>query len=499
MTRDNAKPGYTAAMKRMLLLIAWCWVLASTATAEESWYVVLLGEERAGHVHRTELHEDGRIITSTVMELTVARGLNTIQISMSSRFDETEDGEPVSASSSLNMGGVPIETELTFTEADIRVRAMQGGRVEEGVQPLPDLDWLPPAAAARHVDEQLEAGAETITTTTMDPSMGVQPITITANVLGREEVEVFGRTVPAVVWEATTSNLPGIAMREYVDEDGRPLKSTVALMPGLEITIIEADRDLALSPLTAPEMMVATLIEPTGQPLRRPRDLRRAAYRLSSPKPMDLPTVAIQRWSAGGRTLTVDLDLPVDSPAPGAEQLASSVVLNHEDAAVRALLEEALEGFSGSDAQAAEQLRRFVHGFVDSKDLSVGFATASEVARTGTGDCTEHGVLLAALLRGQGIPARCVSGLIYADAFLGQRGVFGYHLWTQAWFDPDGDEGPQPARWVDLDATLGPKTPTDATHIALSVSDMNEPVPANDLVQLAPLLGNLQIEVLEAE
>ena len=38
------------------------------------------------------------------------------------------------------------------------------------------------------------------------------------------------------------------------------------------------------------------------------------------------------------------------------------------------------------------------------KDLSVGFATAADVARTAQGDCTEHAVLLAALLRASDIP-----------------------------------------------------------------------------------------------
>ena len=40
-------------------------------------------------------------------------------------------------------------------------------------------------------------------------------------------------------------------------------------------------------------------------------------------------------------------------------------------------------------------------------------ATAAEVARSREGDCTEHAVLLAALARARGIPARVAMGLVY--------------------------------------------------------------------------------------
>ena len=118
------------------------------------------------------------------------------------------------------------------------------------------------------------------------------------------------------------------------------------------------------------------------------------------------------------------------------------------------------------------------------------------MARTAQGDCTEHAVLLAAVLRGAGVPARCVSGLVYADQFAGRQGVFGYHMWTQAWLDPDG-AGPRAAQWTDFDATL-PGVAYDATHITLGVSDLNQGVMDNDMAAMLPLLGNLEIEVLEA-
>jgi hypothetical protein len=67
------------------------------------------------------------------------------------------------------------------------------------------------------------------------------------------------------------------------------------------------------------------------------------------------------------------------------------------------------------------------------------FASAKEVLRSGVGDCTEYSVLLAALARAVGIPARCPIGVVYTDrAFVG-------HMWTEVWV----------GEWLPLDAAFG--------------------------------------------
>ena len=73
-------------------------------------------------------------------------------------------------------------------------------------------------------------------------------------------------------------------------------------------------------------------------------------------------------------------------------------------------------------------MRASVHHYIDDKSLGVGFASASEVCATREGDCSEHAVLLVALLRAAGIPSRAVSGVVYVDSFVGERQVFGFHV-----------------------------------------------------------------------
>jgi transglutaminase-like putative cysteine protease len=90
------------------------------------------------------------------------------------------------------------------------------------------------------------------------------------------------------------------------------------------------------------------------------------------------------------------------------------------------------------------------------KRLSTHLRTASEVLRARRGDCTEHSLLLIALARASGIPAREVSGLVYGGASSQQ---FSYHSWVEV--EIDGAWQPVDPSWNELSA--------NPTHLALGV------------------------------
>ncbi|MHC4106477.1 MAG: transglutaminase-like domain-containing protein, partial [Planctomycetota bacterium] len=144
---------------------------------------------------------------------------------------------------------------------------------------------------------------------------------------------------------------------------------------------------------------------------------------------------------------------------------------------------------AGDSALArAEAMRELVHDHVTEKDLDTAFASASETAKTKTGDCSEHAVLLCAMLRADGIPARVATGLVYVQWFLDERDIFGWHMWTQALID---------GAWVDLDATLDRRY--HAAHVLTATSSLDEPLGGADFASLLELIGNLEIEVLEVK
>ena len=134
----------------------------------------------------------------------------------------------------------------------------------------------------------------------------------------------------------------------------------------------------------------------------------------------------------------------------------------------------------------AAAMRKFTNRYISNKDLDTAFASASEVAQLRSGDCSEHAVLLCALLRAEQIPARVAMGLVYVNSFMNNRNVFGWHMWTQALIN---------GKWIDLDATLPVRY--HAGHILTNTTDLSSGAAGEEMMSALNLIGNLQIEVVD--
>jgi len=99
---------------------------------------------------------------------------------------------------------------------------------------------------------------------------------------------------------------------------------------------------------------------------------------------------------------------------------------------------------------------------------------AIETLQHKRGDCNEHAVLAASLLRAAGIPTQIASGLVYLN------GRFYYHAWNEIYLN----------QWVTLDVIMN-QFPADITHIRL--------VKGNPEAQMALLgmIGNINIRIIE--
>lgn len=464
----------------------------------ERYYIMTLGGERAGWMRESTAQAEGLITSSAEMRMSVKRGPIQITITIETEFVETESHEPVSMRAKQVMGALPIETTYTFTEAGVDVSTIQSGRTTTRTLPTPAGDWVTPALASQIMADALAAGESSATVTVLDPAIGLVPVTTTRSGFEEASIEVLGKVVPGYRVSSVTSIAPGSTSTDFIDREGNLLRSTTSL-GGMQITTLAAERELALADVDAPEMMRSTFIEPKGT-IDRPRKATRAVFLLTSRAgPLDdLPDTSsqrVERIDDRSVRVTVNAKSFTDiggSPSP--DDLGSSTMVACTDEAIVALVERSRSSRSAPASVRAEAHRRFVHDFIDEKSLGVGFATASEVARTRVGDCTEHATLLAAMLRADGIPARAASGLVYARDFLGSKDIFGYHMWTRAYIDtPDGP------RWVDLDATLPEGVAFDATHITLDESTLSDSDTINAMIALAPLMGRLDIAIEDVE
>jgi hypothetical protein len=139
--------------------------------------------------------------------------------------------------------------------------------------------------------------------------------------------------------------------------------------------------------------------------------------------------------------------------------------------------------------ELADRLRRFVTDYVEHKNLNIGFATASEVARTREGDCSEHAVLLAALGRINGLPSRVAVGIAYVPLFGNEDDIFGYHMWTQFYID---------GQWIDVDAALR-ETQVSPARIAFAVSSLKHAGLADLSLPLLTKIGAIDLEIVSVE
>ncbi len=458
---------------------------------QERWYVMELLGGRAGWTWSRIENDGSRYRTGTGMKLSVSRGPAQVTIEMTSTVVETLDGRPEVMTSVQDFGLQLLEIEYRFGADGVTLVSRQGGREQTKPLPLPAETWLTPMAIHRHWLACQERGATEIEYRTLEPGGGLQPTGIKLRYLRQEILDLDGRRMPVTVWESSNTTIPGKGLDKYTEEGDLVYQEME--LPGIGRVVTRlASREDATGDVAAPEILIATFVQP-DRAIPHVDACVTATLRLRAKNGElpALPSAGSQRVAAanGVATLTIDVNdsLPaapadVDDPA----YLTSSPMVQSEDPLVQKLAQSAVRGAGAAALARAEALRGAVHRLISSKGLDTAFATAAETARTRTGDCSEHAVLLCAMLRAQGIPARVAVGLVYADSFLGHEGIFGWHLWTQGLID---------GRWVDLDATLSRRY--HAAHVLAATSALAEGGIDMEIAPVLMLLGNLEIEVVD--
>ncbi|MCF6238481.1 MAG: transglutaminase-like domain-containing protein, partial [Candidatus Marinimicrobia bacterium] len=124
--------------------------------------------------------------------------------------------------------------------------------------------------------------------------------------------------------------------------------------------------------------------------------------------------------------------------------------------------------------ETSEVLTKWVFEYLDKRPVA-SISGAVDILNTGVGDCTEHTTLYTALSRAAGIPTKIHIGLVYL------QGRFLFHAWPVVAIQ---------GQWVDVDPSLN-QYPADVTHIAFLEGDFD------NLTNLIPVLGNIEINILE--
>ncbi|BFT29584.1 hypothetical protein D210916BOD24_07600 [Alteromonas sp. D210916BOD_24] len=131
------------------------------------------------------------------------------------------------------------------------------------------------------------------------------------------------------------------------------------------------------------------------------------------------------------------------SAAPGYRK--SSFVIDFDEPAVQAVVKQYLELHPPSDESEPNvfDIEHFISSYIDEPSYIHDFAFASTVAKSKSGDCTEFAVLVVALARALGLPARVIMGTVIVE---GDDSIEAYgHAWGEVW---------RGEKWHRVDAAL---------------------------------------------
>jgi len=278
----------------------------------------------------------------------------------------------------------------------------------------------------------------------------------------------------------------------WVDPDGQVLKTEQDLLGG--VVMYRTTEQSAKSPAgpNQLDLILASEIK-VARKIPAPEETRHVRYRVLLKKgdaaqifPADPRQNVLPEANPTSAILEVKSVGPSDGQ-PGPDQvdqeyLEPNALVTSQDTRVRSLARQATNGIVDPWKKAV-RINQWVYKNVDRKNFKVAFASASEVARNFSGDCTEHAVLAAAMCRAVGIPSRVAIGLVYVK----DKDSFGYHMWSEVYVNH---------RWVALDPSWDQST-VDATHIKLTDSSLNGVSPFDAFRPLLQVMGKLEIEPLE--
>lgn len=443
-----------------------------------TWMTVMLAGQRIGHL-RLDRSLGGNVVTTTQdLQIELNRNGSVVPMEVLTRSVETLDGQPLGfySRSTLSHADSIVDGQRQ-ADGSYAVTATVAGLVTRT-----SLVWPTGALLS---DGQRQAMARAIdrtgpyTLSLFDPSTRAVAA-VDVEVLGNEWISLpDGPEWLSHQREVLQTARDVQRMDLWINARGETRKGELQML-GHPLEMLACSQACALAPVQDIDMLRAAMVESPAPvtPSMRRSGLR---YLIHTADENTQPVIATDEQHMtplghGDWLVEVGDAQPGGQPPPTAEDALPNVWLQSDAPEVRVLAVRAA-GRDGSDLQKMARLRDFVSSYISERGKDVGYASAVEVVRTRKGDCKESAVLLAALARAEGIPARVVSGMVYVNRYGGSAQVFVPHAWMQAWVD---------GRWQSYDAALGH---FDSAHIALDSSD-GDPW---HFTNLANLFGQMHI------
>ena len=323
----------------------------------------------------------------------------------------------------------------------------------------------------------------------------MKPVKTDIKLLQEDQIEFDGELMPVYVISYTMDIMGGLTTTQWLGYDGATHRMDVGLM-GLKMVLAKTDMKTALGESGEVDVILNTKIfvqgeNPNSGARRFKARLWLTTGRLDKTVTIDNrqklkidddPRHGILEINVSAINRSETLNLPIQNGHDNeklAQFLKSTVYIQAEHPAIRTKAAEVLNGEINA-WKSAQRLCRWVYKNIHDKNLKVGFGSALQTLESLEGDCTEHTVLMIAMARAVGIPARVCAGLVF------QQDAFYYHFWPEVYV----------GKWVAMEPTLG-QIQADANHMQLAGSELESDSMLEFGEGVMRTLNQLEIEVLE--
>jgi len=464
-----------------------------SAPDETEYFAVFMEGKKIGHAIQKRVVADDKVATSEKVNITINRLGIPVTIDTMETSIETTDGKPLGFELVQQLGAMTTRTTGTIDEQGklhLTTKSMDNEQKST-------LDWPEGVVMAEGmrlltIKKGLKEGS--VYTAKVFSAGIMAAVETQIQINAKQNIDLLGRVVPLTEM-TTTMTVPGagaIVSKSYVDDELRPQKMITAIA-GMQVEMVACAKEFALGENDVLELIDKMFVH-SPEPLDDAHSAKAITYLLNPSNDVELTIPSndnqhVRRLENGKLIVTV---APVTEPTGGRfpytgkditllEAMKPNRFLQSDQKEIIELARRAVGGTKDA-AEAVRKIEEFVANYVQNRSLSVGYASAAEVAVSRQGDCSEFAVLTAAMCRAVGIPAQVVAGLAYVSDFAGLEG-FGGHGWTQAYVRD---------RWVGLDAAFKAtgRGGYDPRHIALAVGN-GEP---GDFFNVASTLGQFKIE-----
>ena len=472
----------------------------------ETWESLYMGGAKVGYGHSIvdRFEKDGQTIwrSSAKQRFVIAqRFKDKLEMEIEFVTYETADGRLYAFDSTIRQAGKDIVSKGRLDGDKMKIEQETLGNKQEQT-----LEWGDDVVGLAKLESELRAKplkkGEVRKAKTFTPGIN-QIVEAVYTGLGPKKVKLLDkseRELTGIKMEAKAGGTPVPPTEYYLDKDGETLMTEVPLMPPLNVISYKSTKSEALSESSATDTKFdfgfATLLKVDG--LSDARAKKAVTYKLTFKDKSaadSFPSNGGQKVvKRDGDVLTVRVERrtppPNAKPGPADEEfIKPNGFIQSDDPEIVKVAKEVGDGIADpwKRCQAFEAWVRKVMNRSSERgsDFSVAFSTAGDTVRSKRGDCSEFSVLLTALCRASGVPARSAMGLVYVES----EKAFGYHMWSEVCLNGE---------WYALDGTIGEGS-VGGEHLKILDGSLKGASAMSALLPIVQVMGKLEIKVEGAE